>query len=343
MKRKVGLIALIALFQVVFSGNAWGAAGGQSEMALRQGAQKEGEVVWYVAMSPSEANKMARQFMKEYPKIHVDYLTMRANKIPLRITTEQRAHQYKADVVSASAWNISALQYAGALQKYMPPQANHLIPEAVDKNHHWVGEYILTMPIAYNAKTLKAQGLKPPKSYKDLTRPQYKGQFSIEVTDYEWFHAMTHAYGHSLMDKLAKNDPQFRNGHTTNMNGLISGEFPISIGIYGYKAYEAQKKGYPINIVHANPTVAEWQLVGLVKNAPHPEAGKFFENWLISKQGQAYAKKIASRTPTRNDLPANKVIYDPTRDHLVYSDPYASNKYSQVENSFDQTFHINGR
>lgn len=343
MNVKAKVFALVVVGQVLVATTA-SAASNSNISQLQRRADKEGTVTWYVAMNPKEAHSMAEEFMKEYPRIQVNYLTMRANKIPLRITTEQRAGKYTADVVSASAWNISSLQYAHALQKYVPQQAKNLVPQARDKQHYWVGEYILTMPIAYNAKTLASDGLPPPKSYKDLTKPQYKGKFSIEVTDYEWFHTMsTAAYSHHLMDELAKNDPQFRNGHTTNMNGLISGEFPISIGIYGYKAYEAQKKGYPIKIVHADPTVAEWQLAGIVKHAPHPAAAKFFENWLISKSGQAFAKKIADRTPTRNDVPANDVIYDPKEDHMAFSNPYASNRYSEVEKDFNQTFHINGR
>jgi iron(III) transport system substrate-binding protein len=306
-------------------------------------AEQDGKVVWYVAMLPTEARDVADKFMAEYPKIHVTYVVMRANQIPIRLTTEMRAGEANADVVSSSAWDVSALALAHDLLKYQPPEAKNLIPAAVDKNGYWVGEFLLTLPIAYNTKVLTSEGLPPPKSLADLTKPEYKGKFSIEIDDYEWFHALVDALGQPMMDKLAANGPLFRDGHTTNMNGVIDGEFPISLGVFGYKAYAAEQQGFPIVILNAPPTVAEFQIVGIPENAPHMNAAKFFENWLISKDAQNFVENKFQRTPTRNDVPPLTGIYDPTKVALTYSDPNAAAQYSSYENGFNRTFHINGQ
>jgi iron(III) transport system substrate-binding protein len=307
-------------------------------------AQTEGTLTWYVAMSPDEAKGISEEFMRQYPKIKVKYVVMRANQIPIRISTEQRAGKFEADVASASAWQVSALSPFGALQSYVPPEAKNLIPQAVDKNKQWFGEYILTIPIAYNTKTLAAQKLKAPTSYEDLTKPEYKGKFSIETTDTEWFHVMVKSAGPGLMKKIAANGPVFNDGHTTTLNGLIAGEFPISLGTYGYKAFAASKTDhYPIVVLNAKPTVAEWQLVALVKNAPHPNAGKFFENWILSKDTQSFVQAKYGRTPSRLDVPAEKGILDPAKDPVVYSDPNDAAGYADYANDFNSTFHINGQ
>ena len=306
-------------------------------------AEKDGSITWYVAMLPTEAKGIATEFEKAYPNIKINYVVMRANQLPVRITTEQRAGQYNADIISSSAWDVSALGLRGALMAYTPPEAASLVPAAADaKNHYWVGHYVLTLPLSYNSKLLADQKLAPPASYQDLTKPEYKGKFSIEVTDYEWYHAMVQAAGQGLMDKLAANQPQFRDGHTTIVNGLIDGEFPISIGAFGYKIYSSQKKGYPLVLVNADPTVAEFQLVGIPKNAPHLHAAEFFENWLISKDAETYVEKAFQRTPTRLDVPPIKGIVDPAKTKLVYSDPNAAAQYAQYENGFNSTFHVNG-
>jgi hypothetical protein len=72
---------------------------------------------------------------KLYPKIKVNFVVIRANQIPIRISTEQRAGKFRVDVTSASAWQVSALASTGALDTYKPPEAKNLIPEAVDKKH----------------------------------------------------------------------------------------------------------------------------------------------------------------------------------------------------------------
>ncbi|HTH97414.1 MAG TPA: hypothetical protein VL574_08355, partial [Stellaceae bacterium] len=79
---------------------------------IATGAQKEGALTWYAAMLPAEAKALADEFQKQYPKIKVNYVVMRANQIPIRISTEQRAGKYDVDVTSASAWQVAALEPA---------------------------------------------------------------------------------------------------------------------------------------------------------------------------------------------------------------------------------------
>jgi iron(III) transport system substrate-binding protein len=339
MKRKIGFsLSLLLGFSVV------SALVPEPSFAVSEAAaEADGQVVWYVAMLPTEARDITVEFTREYPKIHVKYVVMRANQIPLRVTIEQRAGLANADVVSASAWDVSALGLGGVLLKYVPPEAANLIPAAVDKNQHWVGEYVLTLPIVYNTKTLASEGIPPPTNLQDLTKPEYRGKFSIEIDDYEWYHAVVQSTGQSLLNQLAANGPLFRDGHTKNINGLIDGEFPISLGVFGYKAYAAQKAGYPIVLINTNPTVAEFQIVGIIKNAPHLNAAEFFENWLISKNSQTFLENKFQRTPTRNDVPALTGIFDPTKTTLTYSDPNAASQYSHYEDGFNRTFHINGQ
>src|ERR1700692_44809 len=144
---------------------------GHARADVASAAEAEGSLTWYTAMLPAEAKALADEFNKLYPKIKVNFVVMRANQMPIRISTEQRAGKFRVDVTSASAWQIAALAPTGALAAYEPPEAKNLIPEAVDKSHQWFGEFVLTIPIVYNTKTLAAQNLKPPTSYQDLTKP----------------------------------------------------------------------------------------------------------------------------------------------------------------------------
>jgi iron(III) transport system substrate-binding protein len=316
----------------------------QARADIASAAEAEGNLTWYTAMLPVEAKAVADEFNKLYPKIKVNFVVMRANQIPIRISTEQRAGKFHVDVTSASAWQVSALASTGALATYEPPEAKNLIPEAVDKNHQWFGEFVLTIPIVYNTKTLAAQNLKPPTSYEDLTKPEYKGKFSVESTDSEWFHVMARSAGQKLMKGLAANGPVFNDGHTTTLNGLIAGEFPISLGTFGYKAFASAKKDhYPLVVLNAKPTVAEWQLVALVKNAPHANAAKLFENWIISKDTEAFIENKFGRTPTRLDVRGEKGVIDPTKDPVIYSDPNDAAGYADYASEFNSTFHINGQ
>ena len=81
----------------------------------------------------------------------------------------------------------------------------------------------------------------------------------------------------------------------------------------------------------------------VVKNAPHANAAKLFENWILSKDAQSFVEKKFGRTPTRLDVPGEKGIIDPAKDPVIYSDPNDAAGYADYASEFNSTFHINGQ
>jgi ABC-type Fe3+ transport system substrate-binding protein len=46
-------------------------------------------------------------------------------------------------------------------------------------------------------------------------------------------------------------------------------------------------------------------MVGVNKNAPHPNAAKLAANFLLSREAQALSSTLGGRIPTRPDVPSN--------------------------------------
>jgi iron(III) transport system substrate-binding protein len=83
-------------------------------------AAQEGTVTWYTTFADTDVQPIVKAFNQEYPKVTVKPLRLSADQIPARIITEQRGHQYSADVVSGDSPQVAQILQANALQPYTP-------------------------------------------------------------------------------------------------------------------------------------------------------------------------------------------------------------------------------
>jgi len=96
-------------------------------------------------------------FNKIYPNVKVNALRLSADQIPARIITEQRGHQYSADVVSGDSPQIAQLLQAGVLQPYTPKDLPPL-PSGLSMPTGYEGiVYLVTTVIAYNPNRGEAE------------------------------------------------------------------------------------------------------------------------------------------------------------------------------------------
>ena len=317
-----------------------------SVQELEAGAKKEGNLVWYAAMETGALDAVSKKFMTKYPEIKMEYIAIETQAVPTRIITEQKGGKYNADVITATGWPIQQLKQAKALEKYLSPEARELDKGTVDPEGYWAAHFSLMFPIAFNPKKVKELGLQPPTSYEDLTKPEWKGNFAMDRTDYEWYASMLKSLGEKgkkLTEDLSKNKPQLRLGHTVVLQGMIAGEYAATISAFGHKADVAKAKGEPVEFINPNPTIALLAPAAIAKNAPHPYAARLLETWLLSVEGQKTMFEIDHRTPTRKGvIGSSDNVYDPSKYNYYYSDPRSGNEYENIVKEFNKVFGIGG-
>jgi len=86
------------------------------------------------------------------------------------------------------------------------------------------------------------------------------------------------------------------------LDQVIAGEHPLALQIFNHHAAISAEKGAPVNWLRLNPVTVTPGLVGLTKNAPHPNAGLLFIEFMTSKEGQQIFQK-ANYLPARPDVP----------------------------------------
>ena len=153
-----------------------------------------------------------------------------------------------------------------------------------------------------------------PKTWEDLANPKWKGKLGIEQEDSDWLAgAVRRAWarrrrGRSSRTSSPTNGISVRKGHTLLTQLVVSGEIPLALTVYNYKAEQLKQKGAPIDWFHIGPPIARPNGVGVARKAPHPHAAVLFYDFELSQEGQ---KILAGRdfvpTSKKVDTPLNKI------------------------------------
>jgi iron(III) transport system substrate-binding protein len=316
-----------------------------SPAALAKQAGTEGSVTWYTTFSSDDVAPFIKDFNKAYPNIKVNALRLSADQIPPRILTEQRAGKFNADVVSGDSPQVAQLLQAGALQPYTPKDIAPL-PSGLALPTGYEGVvYAVTTVIAYNPTVLKQDGLPTPTSWQDLTKPAYKGKFSIDPSAVNWYDSLVKSMGATkalaLLKGLGNNKPVAVESHTDALTDVGAGEPLIAATGYGYKA-SSMKKDTPktMQFFNANPLPASLTLVDVVKNAPHPAAARVFEDWIVSKAGQQAVVDTTNHTSIRPDVKNDPAVWDPAKWTPAWGQPnLPAATYNQELNDLKTALH----
>ncbi|MFI5611572.1 ABC transporter substrate-binding protein [Amycolatopsis sp. NPDC051903] len=293
---------------------------------LAAAAAKEGSVVWYTTFADTDVQPIIAAFTKTYPGVKVNALRPSASELPQRIITEQRGGKYNADVVSGEGPQIAQLVQAGALQPYQPKDAPPLPAGLTLPNGYQGVVYVLTTVLSWNPTVVHQRGLTPPTSWEDLTKPQWRGQFSIDPYAVNWYDSLIIAMGHdkalALLKALGQNSPRFVQSHTASLTNVQAGEPLVAATAYGYKASALkQKTPAQLDFANATPLPASLSLIDVVKNSPHPNAARLLDDWLVSKAGQEAVVKITNHTSIRTDVTNDTAVWDPAKWAPAWSHP----------------------
>ena len=294
--------ALLSFWALFFSFNTLSVWGQTDDRAkLVEGAKKEGKLIWYTSTNVTESKPLLDDFEKQYPFIKGEIFRASGEKTLNRIITEARAGRSEFDIVTIS--EVDALIEAKLLAPYRSPEAKSFIPEFKDPNGYWTAIYLHYASIGYNSKILSEK--EAPKQWEDLLEPKWKGKFAIDQEQYPWFGTLHKAWGRERAQKymraLAKQEIQWRKGHTLIAQLMAAGEFPLGV-IYAHRVEEMKQRGAPVEWVNTvNPIVVTVNAAGLSAKPQHPNGAKLFYDFVLSKPAQQRLRTLR-RIPARPDI-----------------------------------------
>ena len=266
----------------------------QPDPALVAAANKEGQVVWYTGLIVNQiVRPMVEAFEKQYPAIRVQYARASNTETTLKILNEVRARRVQADVFDVTS-GIFPLLDAGVIAAYPPKAAAHYPDEYKDKQGRWTATNLYFLTTAYNTKLVPAD--QAPKTFADLLDPKWKGQMAWSnepaVQDAPGFihnilSTMGEKDGMDYLRKFAAQDVvAVAASPRAVLDEVIAGEHKLGIMMYNHHVAISAAKGAPIAWVKMQPLPALFSMMGVVKDAPHPNAARLFEEFVLSEAGQ---------------------------------------------------------
>jgi iron(III) transport system substrate-binding protein len=255
-------------------------------------AVKEGKVVWYSATDVQVAEKLARAFEAKYPGIKVQVERSGAERVFQRINQEYGSKIYTADVIETSdAVHFVAFKRNGWLQPAVPSDVAKFWPrEYRDPDGQFAAYRAHLSVIAYNTKLVKKEDA--PKSHADLLDPKWSGKMVKAHPGYSGTimtgtQALSQALGWAFFEKLGKQKVMQVQSSTEPPKKLAQGERAVMADGNEYNVFLLKESGVPIEPVYA--TEGTPMVVGnaaLLKNAPHPNAGRLFYHYMFSREAQ---------------------------------------------------------
>lgn len=296
-------------------------------------AKREGQVTIYGSRG-YQLIVDAGVFQKAYPEIKLVTVSGPSRVYMHRVLTERRAGKYLVDLVIGGASSPMILYGANVLDPIKPAL---LLPEVLDQSKWWKGHYYNDPERQYVFQYIGApwfgsmyynSTLVNPKeftSFWDFLNPKWKGK--IVVRDVRrggsGSSAMPFLYNHKqvgpefLRRFFSEMDITLTRDGRQAADWLVRGRYAICFFCVSSQIGRARKQGLPVDrfglMKEGAALISQSGSVGLVKNAPHPNAAKVFLNWLLSREGQltmqrAYVKVgVGASNSFRIDIPKDMI------------------------------------
>jgi iron(III) transport system substrate-binding protein len=291
-------------------------------------AKREGEVVFYSSLNNEQIVTFRDAFQKKYPSIKVEFYRGTSERVLQRILTEAQTGRHAVDVISSAGFQLQSVKEKGLTAKFAVEEPAAFAKGFLDADGQWTNLHSLYLSMGYNTKLVS--GGEAPKRYEDLLLPKWAaGKFGFNIRDVEWFVNMLKLKGREqgldLMRRLAAQRPGYHEAHNLLAQLLAAGEFHAVTNTYGHILAREKEKGAPVQWVLVEPVITYLHPVALARHAPHPNGGRLFLNFLLSKEGQRMLS-AQGRIPSRSDVEP-QVLKEAKGMRLFASDPSLAREY----------------
>ncbi len=278
---------------------------------LIEAAKKEGKFVYYTADFTEVEQEVIKAFNKRFPFVTVEMVRAPGGQLITRVKTEAASGKLTADIIDHSDRGLM-LEIQDLFQDYAPPNGADYRPDVLVSPKLWPRATI-GWSIAYNTELVK----NPPKSWMDLTKPEYGdgqiGQVIAPSGGTTWTRTMfeRQVLGEDYWQKQAATKPRLYPSGAPLSDALVRGEVSIAPLLYNI-IYTKKREGAPVEIIFPPEGVpVNPYATGIPKSAQNPNAAKLFLNWCLSDEGQTFMIKELGNLTSLKKPPVYPEGFDP--------------------------------
>src|SRR5688572_25419779 len=200
-----------------------------------EAAKKEGEVMFYGAITINSSKAIGDLFEKKYG-IKLRHWRGDATELINRSLAEARAGKPGFDVTLGNEVVMTTLNGKNIFATFDPPAAKGYPKQFRDAEHKMTPWRVLPYGINYNYQLLKPE--EAPKAWEEFSMPKWKGKFcmanpGIHVTTLQFVLSLEKILGPkwlNVVEGWAKQEPRLGRSLADTIQPLTSGEVPAAIG-----------------------------------------------------------------------------------------------------------------
>ena len=257
-------------------------------------AAMAGELTVYTAIEAEDLKKYADAFNADHPDITINWVRDSTGVVTAKLLAEKNNPQ--ADVVwGLAATSLLLLKSEGMLEAYAPKGVEKLDPKFVDNSTPptWTGMDAWVAAVCFNTVEGEKLGLTPPKTWKDLTKAEYKGHVImpnpnssgtgfLDVSS--WLQMFGEKDGWAFMDGLHANIAAYTHSGSKPCKMAAAGEIPIGVS-FAFRGAKSKAAGAPIEIIVPEEGVGwDMEATAIVAGTDNLEDAKTLADWTITKK-----------------------------------------------------------
>jgi iron(III) transport system substrate-binding protein len=325
----VALLAVSIIYVPALSAQSDGGWQKKWGQTLAQ-AKTEGKVVVLGPPGDQIRDALTKGFAKAFPDITIEFSGARGGELATRMKAERDAGVYSVDVLINGT--STANSYFKPMKALEPIEPALILPEVIDPKN-WRDnrlefsdrstkfDLVFTtqnnVPLIYNLAQVKADEID---ELKDLLDPKWKGKIAVQdpipsgtgngVFRWVW-HVLGPEKTKDFYRKIRAQAAAVDRDQRRQIEWIAQGKYPLHFGP-GTIMQQLEKRGLKFGVVPYFKDYGAYLTPGFgsamfVNRAPHPNAGKVFLNWLLTKEGQTVFSKGMGYVSRRLDVPTDHV------------------------------------
>lgn len=252
------------------------------------------ELTVYTSVEAVDLDRYKETFEAANPDIKINWVRDSTGVMTAKLLAEKDNPQ--ADVVwGIAATSLLLLKSEGMLEPYAPAGVEELDPKFVDSSTppSWVGMDAYVAALCYNTVEAEKLGLTPPKSWKDLTRPEYKGHVVMPNPNSSgtgfldvsaWIQMFGEDEAWAFMDGLHENIAAYTHSGSKPCKMAGAGETVIGVS-FEFPGANAKKAGAPIDIIFPEEGSGwEAEATAIIAGTANLEAAQKLVDWSITRE-----------------------------------------------------------
>jgi iron(III) transport system substrate-binding protein len=248
----------------------------------------------YTAVEAEDLKKYAARFNEDNPDIKIKWVRDSTGIVTAKLLAEK--NNPKADVVwGLAATSLMLIGAEGMLMPYAPKGLDKLDPKFRDSANppSWTGMDAWVAAVCYNTVVGKKNNVPAPTSWKDLTKPVYKGHVImpnpnssgtgfLDVSS--WLQIFGEEGGWNFMDNLHKNISRYTHSGSKPCKLAAAGETTIGIS-FAFRGAKSKAKGAPLEIIIPTEGIGwDMEATAIIKGTKKLDAAKKLVDWSISRK-----------------------------------------------------------